>query len=105
MPTFPMPISTQELKKIAQLARINLTPEEETRYAATISTVLDYMKVLDEVDTSTVVATSQVTGLADVVRDDRVVESPVRDLLVSALPSREDDELAVPGVFEQSSQE
>lgn len=100
-----MPITTQEIKKIAQLARINLTPEEETRYAATISSVLDYMKVLEEVDTSAVVPTSQVTGLVNVVRADEPVPGSERDLLIAALPVREDDELAVPGVFEQSSEE
>ena len=104
-PIFPMPITTQEIKKIAQLARINLTPDEEVRYASTISTVLEYMTMLNEVDTSAVVPTSQVTGLVNVVRADEVIASPHREALVAALPSREEDELSVPGVFEQSSDE
>lgn len=100
-----MPISTQEIKKIAQLARINLTPDEEVRFAATISTVLDYMSILNEVDTSSIAATSQVTGLINVVRADEVVTSTHRDKLLAGFPLREEEELLVPGVFEQSADE
>ncbi|HLD61290.1 MAG TPA: Asp-tRNA(Asn)/Glu-tRNA(Gln) amidotransferase subunit GatC [Patescibacteria group bacterium] len=96
-----MPISIEEVKKIAELARIELTPAEETRHAETISAVLEYMKILNGVDTASVGGTFQVTGLTNVVREDAVVESKLRDKLIKQMPEVEMDELVVPAVFEE----
>ena len=95
-----MTISIDEVRKIAQLARIELTPEEEQRHAETISAVLDYMKILNEVDTAGVEPTFQVTGLENVYREDEVKPSSLRDKLLKQMPALEKEELVVPGVFE-----
>ena len=95
-----MSISIDEVRKIAQLARIELTPEEQTRHAATISAVLDYMKILNEVDTTGVEPTFQVTGLTNVYREDVVVESELGKKLIEQMPQVEGEELVVPGVFD-----
>ncbi len=96
-----MSLSVEEVKKIAELARIELTPEEEKRHAETISAVLEYMKILNEVDTKDVPITAQVTGLENVFREDVVRECPpeTRRKLLDQMPSLEMDELEVPGVF------
>ena len=94
-----MSLSIDEVRKIAQLARIKLTPEEEERHAETISAVLDYMKILNEVNTDGVEPTFQVTGLEDVVRVDEVRESKLVKELMAQMPQIEDDELVVPAVF------
>ena len=95
-----MPISTAEVKKIAELARLELTPEEERRHAETISAVLEYMKILNEVDSEGVVPTYHVTGLQNVYREDEPKECLLRDKLIAALPAVEQEELVVPEVFE-----
>ncbi len=94
-----MVLTLDEIKKIASLARLELTGEEERRYAETISAVLEYMKVLNEVDTSGVEATEQVTGLINVVRADESITSPNRKELIEAMPDVYAGELRVPGVF------
>ncbi len=94
-----MSISIDEVRKIAQLARIKLTPEEEQRHAVTISAVLEYMNILNEVDTSGVEPTFQVTGLENVVRADEVRESKLVEELMAQMPQIEDNELVVPAVF------
>ena len=95
-----MSISIDEVRKIAQLARIELTPEEQARHAETISAVLGYMKILNEVDTTGVEPTFQVTGLENVYREDEVKPSLYRDKLIKQMPQVEGEELVVPGVFE-----
>jgi len=92
-------LSLEEIRKIAQLARINLTPAEEKRFAETISAVLDYMKILNEVDTAGVAPTAQVTGLQDVVRLDEPRTCAARAQLINSFPDKKGDELRVPGVF------
>src|SRR3989344_6753078 len=98
-----MSITIPELKKIAQLARIKLTADEEKRYAETISVVLDYMKILNEVDTSGVEQTSQVTGLEDVVRVDESRDCKITKELLVQMPEVENNELVVPGGFENQA--
>lgn len=98
-PCFNMPISISEIKKIASLARISLTPEEEIRHAETISVVLDYMKILGEVQTDRIEPTVQVTGLKNVYREDEVSKATNKEALVAIMPSRSGKELKVPGVF------
>ncbi|MCX6782062.1 MAG: Asp-tRNA(Asn)/Glu-tRNA(Gln) amidotransferase subunit GatC [Candidatus Magasanikbacteria bacterium] len=94
-----MAISLKEVRKIASLARLELTPEEEQRHAETISAVLDYMKVLNEVDTSRVEATEQVTGLTNIFREDEPVSGGNRNELIDEMPEVYAGELVVPGVF------
>lgn len=94
-----MSISIEEVKKIAKLARLNLTSEEEKRHAETISAVLDYMKILNEVDTEGVEQTSQVTGLENVVREDIIRDSEIKKELIAQMPEVRGGELVVPAVF------
>ncbi len=100
-----MSLSTQEVKKIAQLARIKLTPEEEARHAETISAVLDYMNILNEVDISGVEPTFQVTGLEDVTRIDEPRDCKITKELMAQMPEVENAELVVPGVFAGTEEE
>ncbi len=99
-----MSLSIAEVKKIAQLARIKLTPDEEKRHAATISVVLDYMKILNEVDTNGVEQTSQVTGLEDVTRPDEPRDCKIVKELLAQMPQLENNELAVPVVFAETEE-
>lgn len=95
-----MSISIDEVKKIAELARIELTPFEEKRHAETISVVLEYMKILNEVNTSDVEPTFQVTGLSNVFRQDSVETCAFRSELIAQMPEVAGDKLVVPEVFE-----
>lgn len=95
-----MAISIAEVEKIAGLARLALTEAEKRRYAETISAVLDYMKILNEVDTDGVEPTYQVTGLQNVMRQDKAIDCDIGDKLIAQMPEVEKQELAVPAVFE-----
>lgn len=97
-----MSLSTEEVKKIAKLARIELTSQEEQRHAVTISTVLDFVNTLNEVDTQGVEPTAQVTGLEDVVREDVVVHSKIKKELLAQMPQVSVGLLKVPAVFSDS---
>ncbi len=95
-----MSLTPDEITKVATLARLKLTPEETLRHAETISAVLEYMTILNEVDTSAVEPTFQVTGLADVLRDDVTAASEVGKKLIEQFPQVEKNSLVVPAVFE-----
>jgi aspartyl-tRNA(Asn)/glutamyl-tRNA(Gln) amidotransferase subunit C len=94
-----MALTKDEIKKIASLARINLTPEEETRHAETISAVLGYVELLNEIDTDKVEPTFQVTGLHGIVREDVAEVSINKKELMELMPKVKAGLLDVPGVF------
>ncbi len=62
----------EEVKKIANLARLELTDKEEKSLGKDISGILDYIDQLREVNTEGVKETAQVTGLSNVLREDKV---------------------------------
>ena len=96
-----MKLTKEDIKRIADLARLKLTTKEKFLYAKQLTVVLDYIEMLNEVDTTDVPETCQVTGLQDVVRED-VVEScdeETRKKLINQFPSKLGDLLKVKAVF------
>lgn len=64
-------LTEQEVKHVAKLARLSLTPEEVKKFQEQLSEVLAYIEVLKEVKTEKTEPTSQVTSLENVFRKDQ----------------------------------
>jgi len=56
--------------KVAKLANLTLTADEEKKFEEQLSSTIDYINQLNEINTDTVEPTSQVTGLENVTRID-----------------------------------
>jgi len=97
-----MKLSKQSVEHIAQLARLGLAKEETERYASQLSSILDYVETLQQVDTEGVEPTAQVTGLENVMRDDVIVaaESGVKADLLKQAPAVENGLVKTKSVFE-----
>ncbi|OGJ50972.1 hypothetical protein A2229_00620 [Candidatus Peregrinibacteria bacterium RIFOXYA2_FULL_33_7] len=67
-----MALSSDDVRKIAKLARLKLSEEEVKTYSEQMTSVLSYMDILNELDVSNVEPTFQVTGLTNVRRDDEI---------------------------------
>ena len=65
-----MAFTEKDVEKLAALARIELTPEEKKKFSGQISSILDYVKQVQEVDTSKVKETSHLKDLANAFRKD-----------------------------------
>jgi len=63
-------ISKEEIEHIATLARLSLSEEEKELFGSQLSSILDYMEKLNELDTKDVEPTSHVLLLSNVMRDD-----------------------------------
>lgn len=92
-------ISQKEAEKIAQLARLELSAEEIEKYAEELGAILTYIDKLKEVDTENVAATTQVSGLSSVTREDKVEECGEMEELVKMAPEQEDNLISVKAVF------
>lgn len=97
-----MALTPQVIEQVAALARLELSEKEKTMYAEQLSVVLDYIGMLNEVNTDNVIETSQVTGLEDITREDRVVGSSeeIKQKLIGNFPDRVGRLLKVKAVFD-----
>ncbi len=67
-----MQLTKAEIQHIAELSRLELSEAETEQYRAELGSILEYVKMLEEVDTKKIEATAQVSGLMDVFRPDEV---------------------------------
>ncbi|MBP6085276.1 Asp-tRNA(Asn)/Glu-tRNA(Gln) amidotransferase subunit GatC [Candidatus Gracilibacteria bacterium] len=100
MATSKEPLTTEDVLKIAKLANLKLSDAEVEKFAPQLGTILEYLNILQTLDTEHVVPTAQVTGLHSVTRPDSITKRSAADdlLAVSPLP-KEDHQLLVPAVF------
>lgn len=95
-----MSLTLAEVAHIAELARLELTPEETERYREQLSAILDYAAILQKVDTSAIPPTATVLPLRNVMREDRVEPSlPVEDVLANA-PDAAEGHFRVPAILD-----
>lgn len=92
-------ITEDEVRHIAKLAKLKLTDEEIVKFQKELSNILTFVGKLEEVDTSGVEETSQVTGLTNVFGEDEVkVYGPAEEsrlLDCSTLP-KTDNSIQIP---------
>lgn len=94
-----MSVSREEVRRIAALARLRFTDDEEERLAGEMTTILDYVQTLDALDTTGVPPMTHVLDLHNVYRDDEV-EAPLgRDEALAAAPDADAEFFRVPKVI------
>lgn len=89
-------LTREDILKLAQLSRLNITDEEVTQFESEIEKILDYVEMLQNVELDGVEPTYQVTGLQKVTRPDEVTDYGVsaEELLQNA-PALEDGHIKV----------
>lgn len=94
-----MLLTSEEVKKIAALARIEISEQEVQKFQKELSLVLEYASELNKVDTEGVEEISQVTGLMNVMREDKPEESPIRADLIKLFPESKDGYLKIKSIL------
>jgi aspartyl-tRNA(Asn)/glutamyl-tRNA(Gln) amidotransferase subunit C len=84
-----------DLVRVARLARLDLTPEEQDLFARQLAEFLAYARQVQDVETRDVPPTSHPTGAACPVRDDLVRPSIERDAVLASAPEAD----AAAGLF------
>ena len=95
-----MPITLEDVEKTALLARLELDEDEKERLVEQLSSILDQIAVIAEVDTSAIPPTAQVVALHNVMRPDAVRPSLAADQVLANAPDREDGFFKVRAVLE-----
>ena len=83
----PKLLTKDEITALARLAKLSLTDAEIEQYQKELSSILEYVALLSDADTEGLQPTSQVTGLTNVMREDKVMElTATPDDLLSGAP-------------------
>jgi len=95
-----MKISKEEIEHIATLARLSLSGEEKELFCSQLSSVLNYMEKLNELDTKDVEPTSHVLSLSNVMRDDIPEPSIPKEAALMNAPDHTEKFFRVPKIIE-----
>jgi aspartyl-tRNA(Asn)/glutamyl-tRNA(Gln) amidotransferase subunit C len=95
-----MPISLEEVRHVAALARIELTTEEEAELVVHISTVLAYIEKLNTLNTDAIEPTSHAVDVPAPLREDQVTTRSETAALLQNAPARTADFFSVPKILE-----
>jgi aspartyl-tRNA(Asn)/glutamyl-tRNA(Gln) amidotransferase subunit C len=93
-------ITIETVEHVANLARLYLSEEEKKEMANTLSSILDYMDKLNELDTTDVPPTAHIIPLKNVFREDVVKESLPREEVLKNAPEKERGFFKVPRIIE-----
>jgi aspartyl-tRNA(Asn)/glutamyl-tRNA(Gln) amidotransferase subunit C len=92
-------ISVDDVRKVAQLARLELAEATIATYTGQLERILDYVAQLERVDTEGVPPTTRAVEVVNVTRQDLVEPTPVREELLDLAPEREGDFFRVPRIL------
>ncbi|MDD5026573.1 MAG: Asp-tRNA(Asn)/Glu-tRNA(Gln) amidotransferase subunit GatC [Candidatus Peribacteraceae bacterium] len=82
-------LTADQVRHIASLARLTLSEDEVKKFSKELTAILDYVDVLQKVDTKGIEPLKQVTGLASIYRDDVIARDTISTeamLATSPLP-------------------
>ena len=94
-----MEVSKEEILHIAKLANLNIKDEEIDKYAKNLEDILNFVKVLNNVDTENVEESIGTTNSFNVFRKDEIEEFGDRDILLQNAPEQEDGMFRIPKVI------
>ena len=94
-------INKEEVKKVANLARLELDEEEINNHADQLEKILKYIKQLEKIDTENVSCTTRAIEVKNVFRKDENKNSDCTEELLELGPSREDKYFKVPKIISE----
>ena len=95
-----MPVSPEQVRHIAKLARIAITDEQIERLAPELNNILGWVEQLGEVNTDGVEPLTAVIDLKLRLREDVVNDGNIRDAILANAPDAQHGFFAVPKVIE-----
>jgi aspartyl-tRNA(Asn)/glutamyl-tRNA(Gln) amidotransferase subunit C len=94
-------LSKEEVKKIANLARIKISEEEAGKYSTELSDILGFVENLNEADTGGIEPIAHITGAKNVIRGDKILEysDETKEKIINNFPEKKDRFDKVKAVF------
>ncbi len=96
------PLTRDDVVKVATLARLKLSESEIERFTSQLGQVLEYIDVLNEIDTDNVEPMAHAAELRNVFRDDNPRQSLPREKALANAPQTDGRFFQVPRILDGS---
>ena len=95
-----MKITRKDVDHIALLARLALTEEEKELYQESLTSILEYAEMVNDLDLEGVEPTAHAVAQQNVMRADEVNSSLPVDKALANAPESQDDQFVIQAVFD-----
>jgi aspartyl-tRNA(Asn)/glutamyl-tRNA(Gln) amidotransferase subunit C len=95
-----MKLTRAEVQRVALLARLRLTADEESALTEQLDNILVYMDKLNQIDTADVELFNHASDSNIAFREDKVTNQPNADALLANAPDRDGTFFKVPKILE-----
>lgn len=92
-------IDRDQVRKVALLARLQLTAEEEDQFTTQLGSILDYFEQLSELDVTDVKPTTRAIDVSNVTRSDELQPYSDREAILNNAPDQEGEFFKVPQIL------
>ncbi|HCO92783.1 MAG TPA: Asp-tRNA(Asn)/Glu-tRNA(Gln) amidotransferase GatCAB subunit C [Phycisphaerales bacterium] len=92
-----------QVRKVAKLARLELTDAEVQEFTGQLSAILEYVEKMNELDTGNVEPLAHCLPISNVFRKDCVKESLGTEKTLANAPQRDGEFFKVPKILDDSS--
>ncbi len=92
-------IDREQVRKVALLARLELTEEQEDQFTTQLGSILEYFEQLSELDVSNVQPTTRAIDVSNVTRPDNLQPYLDREAIFNGAPDQEGDFFKVPKIL------
>lgn len=99
----PSKIDAEQVRKVAKLARLDLTEAEVEEFTGQLSAILGYVEKMNELDTEDVEPLAHCLAISNCFRDDVVTESLGTEVTLANAPEKDGDFFKVPKILDDSS--
>ena len=96
-------IDEPQVRKVAKLARLELTDAEVQEFTGQLSAILEYVEKMNELDTGNVEPLAHCLPVSNVFRKDCVKESLGTEKTLANAPQRDGEFFKVPKILDESS--
>lgn len=97
-----MSLTPEDIRKIAHLARLNLSEKDIALYTPQLSSILEFIEHMNRVDTSNVEPLAHPLDISQRLRPDQITEPNLRDKFQHIAPQVDAGLYLVPKVIEEA---
>lgn len=92
-------ISNEQVKHVANLARLAITEEEAEKFTKQLDAIITFAEQLNELDTENVEPTYHVLDMKNVLREDVPQKGLPREEVLKNAPEHQDGQIKVPSIL------
>ncbi len=94
-------ITTDDVRKVAQLARLELPESQIETYTTQLEKIIDYVAQLEKIQTEDIPPTTRAVEVVNIMRKDEVLTTDNREEILDLGPKREGDFFRVPKILDE----